>query len=200
VLVGEHDLRQVLEIHLMDDAGSRRDDAEVPERVLSPPQELVALAIALELFLDVDEECGVGAVFIDLNRVIDDEVDGLERIDARGGAAEADDGVAHGGEVDDCGHAGEILQQHSARAERDLLIDGGAHVPSSKRLDVGRFDEPVVFVAQEVLEQNAQRHGQPLDGRARKLRGGVQAENRVRRSVHTQRSAGAEGVEGSHVW
>jgi hypothetical protein len=37
-----------------------------------------------------------------------------------GVAAERLHGVAHGGEVDDRGHAGEVLHQHAGRAEGDL--------------------------------------------------------------------------------
>ena len=40
----------------MHDAGGRRHDAEVVERLLAPLQELVALAVALELALGVVEE------------------------------------------------------------------------------------------------------------------------------------------------
>ena len=85
----------------MADAGARRHDAEVVERVLSPAQEHVALAVALELHLGVDQERRVGAVLVDLHRVVDDEVDRLQRIDALRIAAELDDRVAHRGEVDD---------------------------------------------------------------------------------------------------
>ena len=48
----------------------------------------VALAVALELELGVDEERGVGAVLVDLHRVVDDEIDRLQRIDALRIAAE----------------------------------------------------------------------------------------------------------------
>ena len=37
-------------------------------------------------------------------------------------AAEPDDAVAHRGEIDDGGHAGEVLQQDARRHERDLLL------------------------------------------------------------------------------
>jgi hypothetical protein len=50
----------VLDVDLVDDAGARRDDLEVVERRLAPAQELVALAVALVLDLDVALE-GVGA-------------------------------------------------------------------------------------------------------------------------------------------
>ena len=44
---------QVLDVDLVDDAGARRDDLELVERGLAPAQELVALAVALVLDLDV---------------------------------------------------------------------------------------------------------------------------------------------------
>jgi hypothetical protein len=52
---------QVLDVDLVDDAGARRDDLEVVERRLAPAQELVALAVALVLELDVLRERLVGA-------------------------------------------------------------------------------------------------------------------------------------------
>ena len=42
-LVGEDDAGQVLDVDLVDDAGARRDDAEVGQRPLPPAQELVCL-------------------------------------------------------------------------------------------------------------------------------------------------------------
>ena len=41
------DLRQVFDVDLVNDAGSRRHHAEVAERLLAPAQELVAFAVAL---------------------------------------------------------------------------------------------------------------------------------------------------------
>ena len=48
-----HDRGQVLEVHLVDDAGGRRHDAEIVKGVLGPVEELVALPVALELALGV---------------------------------------------------------------------------------------------------------------------------------------------------
>ncbi len=125
----EYGLAEVLEIHLVADAGAGRHDAEVLERVLSPPQEDVALFVAVELELGVDQERGLRAVLVHLDRVVDDEVDRLERIDALRIAAERRDGVAHRGEIDDGGNAGEVLQQHTRGSERDLLLGVSAARP-----------------------------------------------------------------------
>ena len=59
--VADHDRAgEVLDVDLVDDAGAGRDDLEVVEGGLAPAEELVALAVALVLDLDVALE-GVGA-------------------------------------------------------------------------------------------------------------------------------------------
>ena len=98
---GHDDAREVLEVHLVDDAGVRRHDLEVAERVLAPLEEAIALLVALELELGVLVERGLAAELVDLHRVIDDELDGLERVDLARVAAHALHRVAHRGEVDD---------------------------------------------------------------------------------------------------
>jgi hypothetical protein len=109
VLVAEDDGREEFEVNLMDDPGIGRDDAEVAKRLLAPAQERVALAVARELELDVPAERVGGAEVVDLHGVIDDQVRGLQRVDARRIAAERAHRVAHRGEIDDRGHAGEVL-------------------------------------------------------------------------------------------
>ena len=190
----EHHLAEVLEVDLVADAGAGRHDAEVVERVLAPAQELVALLVALELEFRVDEERGLDAVLVDLHRVVDDEVDRLQRIDALRVAAERDDGVAHGGEVDDARHAGEILEQHAARAERDLLFDRRRDVPVGQRLDVRRLHERAVFVAQQVLEQDLEREGKAVDVALGALAQRVQSEDGVGVRPDLQGRAGLEGI------
>ena len=110
------DGREELEVDLVDDARARRHDAQVAERRLGPAQELVALAVALVLAGDVEREGAGRPELVDLDRVVDDEVRGDERIHARGIAAEVGHRVAHRGEVDDRGHAGEVLEQDARRA------------------------------------------------------------------------------------
>ena len=48
-LRSEDALRQVFEIHLVDDAGAGGDDAEVVERILTPAQEFVTLTVPRKL-------------------------------------------------------------------------------------------------------------------------------------------------------
>ena len=105
---------------------------------------------------------------------------GHERVDLRGVAAQVGHRVAHGGEVDDGGHAGEVLQQHARGREGDLLARLGLGVPASR---APRCRPPVtdaVLVAQQVLEQDLQREGQPRDVVLRLQR--VEAEDRRARA------------------
>src|SRR5687767_1500578 len=120
----------------MHDPNTRRYDIEIVERLLSPTKKLVALAIALELQVHVDRKGIVAGKTIDLDRVIDHQVDGNQRVDLLRIAAEAVHGAAHGGEVNDAGHAGKVLQNHARRLERDFDLRGRCRVPGRKVFDV----------------------------------------------------------------
>ena len=106
----------------MDDAGVRRHDAEVVERLLAPAEERVSLLVPRELERRVQVGGVALGVVVDLNGVVDDELDRLQRIDLARVAAEPHDAVAHRGEIHDRGHAGEVLQQHPRRCEGDFLL------------------------------------------------------------------------------
>ena len=78
---------QVFEIDLVDDAGIRRNDGEISESGLTPAEEGVALLVALEFEQRVHFERVAGAEFVDLDGVINDQFDGLQRINQGGVAA-----------------------------------------------------------------------------------------------------------------
>ena len=125
--------REVLEVHLMDDAGVRRDDLQVPEGRLAPAQEGVALPVSLELELCVSKHGEPRAELVHLHGVVDHELGGELRVDAGRVAAEVAHGVAHGCEVDDRRHAGEVLEQDPGRPEGDLVVRLGGRVPAGDR-------------------------------------------------------------------
>jgi hypothetical protein len=74
-------LGEVLEVDLVDDAGGGRHHGEVVEGLLAPLQELVALAVALELALGVELQGRRVAEGVHLDGVVDDEVHRHERVD-----------------------------------------------------------------------------------------------------------------------
>ena len=106
----------------MADAGAGRHDAEIVEGARPPAQERVALAVPLIFELDIDLEGVVRAESVDHHRMVDDEIDRRQRIDLLRVAAELRHRVAHRGEIDHGGHAGEVLHQHARRPERDLAV------------------------------------------------------------------------------
>ena len=181
----------------MHDAGARRHDLEVVERLLAPAQERVALAVALELDLDVEIERAGVAERIDLHRMIDHELGRRERIDPLRIAAELLHRIAHRGEIDDARHAGEILQHDARRHERDLGVGLLRGVPVRDRVDFLRGDVRAVLVAQQVLEQDLHRIGQALEIEALAELG--EAADLVARAVDLEDVAGRKRIVHSMI-
>ena len=161
--VRHHDAGEVLEVHLVNDPGVGRHDAEIREGTLSPAKERVPLLVARELELRIQLECVRLIEKVHLNRMIDDELHRLQRVDAVGIPAQPRDAVAHGREIDHRGHAGEILQEHAGRREGDFLLCRALDVPLGKHLDVGRLHEAAILMAQKIFQQNLERIRQARD-------------------------------------
>jgi hypothetical protein len=196
-LPGEDRARQVLDVDLVHDAGAGRHDLEVVERALAPAEELVALAVALVLDLDVAPERLGGAEHVGDHRVVDDHLGGGERVDLGGVAAEVGHGLAHRGEVDDARDTGEVLHDHPGRGELDLLARVCVGVPAGDRPDVVLGDVGAVLGAQQVLQQHLQGEGQRVD--VQPLTGDrVEAEDLVGLAVHIQGALGTEAVLTGH--
>ena len=92
----------------MHDARRGRDDAEIAERFLAPFEELVAFHVALEFLLPVLEQRHLAAEFVDLHAVVDDQIDGDERVDFERVAAHAFHRRPHRRQVHHARHARKI--------------------------------------------------------------------------------------------
>ena len=147
----------------MADAGPRRHHLEIAERGLAPFEEFVALHVAAIFERDILLEALRRAERVDHHRVIDDEVDRDERIDLLRIAAELRHRVAHRGEIDDGGDAGEILHQHAGRAILDLALGPALLLPVDQRLDIVAGDGDAVLEAEQILEQHLHRERQARD-------------------------------------
>ena len=194
--LGPHRLGEVFEVHLVADAGTGRHDAEIVEGTLPPLEEGIALAVAVILEVHVVlERLRVGEE-VDHHRVVDDEIDGCERIDLLRVLAEALHGVAHGGQIDHGGNAGEVLHQHAGRAEGDfLLVLATVLHPLGDRLNVGLGHRAAILEAQQVLEQHLQRIGQLRDALQAVLLGGLEAEIGIGLGADLEGLAALEAVE-----
>ena len=155
--------REILEVHLVNDAGVRWDDTQVVKGALSPAQKGIPLAVALELQLRVPSHRRRRAELIDLHGVVDDEFGGEQRIDACGVATEHMHRVAHRREIDNGRHPGEILKENAARPEGDLVLRLLGGLPPGNGLDLVRVIEAEGGGTDHVLEKDSQGVGQAAD-------------------------------------
>ena len=89
--------------------------------------------------------------------MVDDEVGRHQRVDLRRIAAQVGHRVAHRGEVDDRGHAGEVLEDDPGRHERHLRLAVATGSPPGQELDVRRCDQVAAGMPEDVLEQDRER-------------------------------------------
>ena len=151
----------------MADAGAGRHHGEIRERLLAPFEEAVTLLILLVFALDVLAQRLGRAGVIDHHRMVDHQIDGDERVDLGGIAAQRDHRVAHGGEIHHRGNAGEVLHQHARGAEGDLVIRLALMLqPADDRLDVLFGDAAPVLVAQQILQHDLHRERQVCEAPA----------------------------------
>mmetsp|Transcript_6420 Transcript_6420/g.7198 ORF Transcript_6420/g.7198 Transcript_6420/m.7198 type:complete len:932 (-) Transcript_6420:12-2807(-) len=158
-LAVEDNAGKVLQVHLVHNSGARRHDQQVVEGGRAPLQELEALAVAIHLEVLVHLQGASGARGVHLHGVVDHKVHRDLRVDLRRIAAKALRRVAHGGEVDDARHAGEVLQHDAGRLERDLDRLRAVLLPVENILNGLGGDIELVTVAHRRLEQhtNAER-------------------------------------------
>ena len=144
----------------MADAGARRHQPEIFERIRAPAQKAIPLAIALELAFDIGGKGLRTTELVDLHRMVDDQIDRRQRVDLVRVAAEVEHRLPHRGQIDDGRNAGQILHQHARRTERDLAVRALCPEPGAHRLDVVDAHGAAVFQAHEIFQEDLQRHRQ----------------------------------------
>ncbi len=150
----------------MADAGAGRHHPEVVGRPAVPSAERRSVRGCAAISISTLTAEGFGSgIGIDHHRVVDDQVDRDLRVDQRRVAAGAGQRIAHGGQVDHRRHAGEILHQHPSRAKRDFVVGAVFPEPAEHGQDIVAGDGLAILAAQQVLEQDLQRHRQTFDPR-----------------------------------
>jgi hypothetical protein len=190
-VAGHHHAGQVLDVHLVDDARAGRDHLELAERLLAPAQEREPLPVALELDLHVPPERIGAAEHVGNHRMVDDQLGGDQRVDLLRVTAEGLHGLAHGGQVDHGGHAGQVLQDHPGRGELDLGVRLAARFPPRQRVHVVRGDVDAVLGAEQVLQQDLQAEREAFGAGH-----GVQPADLVLLACNIKRRPAAEAVHG----
>ncbi|MNX95690.1 hypothetical protein D3C86_1279730 [compost metagenome] len=154
-------LAEIFEVDLVTDACAGRNHAEILERLLAPLQEAVTLAVALIFQFNVAGKGARRAEFIDDNRVVNDEIDGNQRIDLFRIAAKSLDTVTHGGKINHGGNTGEVLHENAGGAVGDFGF-GQALVtkPFGHRKDMFLGDGLAVLETQQVFQKNLHGIGQ----------------------------------------
>ncbi len=150
---------EVLEVNLVNDTDTWGDDAKGLESLLAPLKEFVAFAVAFKFVLHIEHESLFGAVDVDLDGVIDDEIDGDEGFDELRIFFEPGDGIAHSGEIDEEGDASKVLQDDAGDGEGDFFRSRFLGIPTGKIFDVAGASRKAIAVAEDGFEYDAQGDG-----------------------------------------
>jgi hypothetical protein len=94
---------------------------------------------------------------IHLNRVVNDQLNRLEWINAAGISTQFGHGVPHGGQIHHCRHTSKVLEQDSRWGEGDLASGWHARRPAGQRLDILARDRNAVLSPQQSFKEYAQR-------------------------------------------
>ena len=162
----EHALGEVLEVDLVDDADAGGHDLEGVEGLHAPLEELVALAVARELEIEVLLQRVSRAGEINLHGVVDHQIDGHEGLDDLGIFSHFSHGGTHGGEVHEQRHPGEVLQDDTRHHERNFGRAGGIGLPGGQLTHIRLQHAFAVAIAQHGLEDQADADGEARDREA----------------------------------
>jgi len=141
----------------------------IPGTFAAPPQQRIALAVALELEVGIHLKRGGCAELVHDHGVIDHELGGEQRVDLFRVAAHTLHRVAHGGEVHDPGTPVKSCMRTRAGMNAIFVVGRLGRVPAREALDLRRCHRAPVLPAQQVFEQNAERVREARDREAAPL-------------------------------
>ncbi len=158
-------LRQILEVHLVNNANAGRYHFESIEGLLTPFQELIAFAVAMELEVEIARERITRAGIVDLHTVIDYQIHGNKGLDHLRIFAHTIYSRAHRSEVHEQRNPGKVLQHDAGDNKRDFIIARIFGLIIRKIRDVLVCDFQPIMIAQQAFK-----HDTNGDRQARKIR------------------------------
>ena len=189
-LVVEYNAGQVLDIYLVDDAGSRRNYADVGEVLSTPAKDRVALFVALVLNFNVLFQRIGRAESLNDDGVVNDHFGRVERVNLIRGATQCGDGLTHGSEVNNARNTGKVLHEDACWGELDFGVRLCLRIPVCQGVDVVLGYVLAVLVTQQVFCQH-------LEGIRQLLQtgDGVDVKVVIRLTVDIKGLLGLEGVQ-----
>ena len=149
---------QIFKVHLVTNPRSRRHNAEIIKRVLTPFEKGITLHVALIFAIHIHLEGPRIAKLVNHHGVVNDQIHGVQRVDLVRVAAKRLDPVPHRGQIHHRRHACEILHQNAGGAIGDLARVLTTQLgPFSKGLDVIDTDRLTIFESQHILQHHFQR-------------------------------------------
>ena len=130
---------------------------------MCPFEQRIAFAVPFIFLCHIVKQTIPAPVSVNLDGMIDDQFHGYQRIDRGGIASQVFDCVAHGGEIDDCGDAGEILHQYAGRMIGNLNWDLIGFLPIGDGCNIFRFHSVMIEFSEEIFNENPDRERQPAD-------------------------------------
>jgi hypothetical protein len=155
----------------------------------------VAFAVAGHFQLDVDLERISGGRAIHLHTVIDDQIGRNKGVHGRRITTGPGQGGTHRRQIDQGGHAGEILEDHPGGHQGYCLGADLVRLPGGKVVDISIAHQALRVMAQQIFQENTQAVGQALDRAVTETLQGLDRKDGVCRAVHLQRGPGIELVE-----
>ena len=192
IAVAGHDhAGEMLDVDLVHDPGPRRHHLELVKRGLAPAQELKALLVPAIFEVHVALEGVRPAEDVGDDRMVDDELGRDQRVDLRRVAAQGLHRLAHGSQVHDGWHPGQVLHDDACRGELDLGVRLCLGVPVGQRAHVAGGHVEAVLGAQQVLEQDLQAEWEAFGARH-----GTEPVDLIRRARGGERRAAVKAVPG----
>ena len=155
----EDDSGEIFEVDLMNDTTSWWDDGEVVKGGGSPFQKLKSLKVPFELDLFVFFPGVLGSRDVDLDTVIHDEIDWAEGVDLGRVGSHSLDCVSHGGQINYCWYAGEILEDDSGGFEGNFNLRFGKLFPVEDVFYVLGLYFELVTVSNSTFEEYSDTEG-----------------------------------------